>query len=123
MFTKMSRGLLCILLALTLVGPLAGSTVAEAEESSDGLTLFIAQKCNMCHSVPEVDVAALVKSKKMRGPDMPAESHEPDWIVRYLKREVQLNDKDHKKEFKGTEEELKAIVAWIGELKGLESSE
>ncbi len=120
MFTKTSRSLLCILLALALVGPLAGSTVAEAEESSDGLTLFIAQKCNMCHAVPEVDVVAMAKSKKMRGPDMPAESREPDWIVRYLKREIQLNGKDHKKEFKGTEEELRAIAAWLVELKGSE---
>jgi len=30
------------------------------------------------------------------------------------------NGKDHKKEFKGTEEELRAIAAWLVELKGSE---
>jgi len=118
--SKTRRGFLCGLVALALAGPLAGPTAVAAEELADGRELFIAQKCNMCHSVPEVEVVALVKSKKMRGPDMPAESREPDWIVRYLKREVQLNGKDHKKEFKGTEEELRAIAAWLVELKGSE---
>ncbi len=117
MFTKTKRGFLCGLVALALVGP----TVVVAEEPPDGRrALFTGQKCNMCHSVPEADVVAMAKSKKMRGPDIPAESREPDWIVRYLKREIQLNGKDHKKEFKGTEEELRAIAAWLVELKGSE---
>ncbi len=120
MFTKTSRGFLCGLVALALAGPLAGSTAVAAEELADGRALFTDQKCNMCHSVPQADLVAMAKSKKMRGPDMPAESREPDWIVRYLKREVQLNGKDHKKEFKGTEEELRAIAAWLVELKGSE---
>ena len=111
MFAKMSRSFLCGLVALTLAGPLA---------LADGRVLFIEQKCHMCHSVPEVDVVAMAKSKKMKGPDLPAEVREPDWMVRFLKREVQLNGKDHKKEFKGTEEELRAITAWLVQLKGSE---
>ncbi len=121
MFTKTSRGFLCGLVALALVGPLAGPTAVAAEVLPDGRGLFAAQKCNMCHSVPQADLVAMAKSKKMRGPDMPAESGEPDWIVRYLKREIQLNGKDHKKEFKGTEEELRAIAAWLVTLKCSES--
>ncbi len=120
MFTKTSRSFLCGLVALALAGPLTDPTPVAAEDLADGRALFIDQKCHMCHSVPELDVVAMAKSKKMRGPDMPAESREPDWIVRYLKREVQLNGKDHKKEFKGTEEELRAIAAWLVELKGSE---
>ncbi len=120
MFTKTRRGFLCGLVALALVGPLAGPTAVPAEEPPDGLALFTGQKCHMCHSVPEADLIAMAKSKKMRGPDLPAEFREPDWIVGFLKREVQLNGKDHKKEFKGTEEELQAITAWLVELKGSE---
>ncbi len=111
MITKTSRGFLCGLVVLAW----AGSFVL-----ADGRALFTDQKCNMCHSVPEVDVVAMAKSKKMRGPDLPAGPLESDWIMRFLKREVQLNGKDHKKEFKGTEEELRAIAAWLVELKGCE---
>jgi len=113
MLTKTSRRFLCCLVALVLVGPLAGFTIAEAGESADGLALFTAQKCDMCHSVPQVDVVAKVKSEKMKGPDLPNEARELDWMKSFLEREVQLNDKDHKKEFKGTDEELQAIAAWL----------
>ena len=120
MFTKTRRGFLCGLVALALAAPLAGPTAALAEDPPDGRALFTGQKCNMCHSVPEADLIAMVKSKKLKGPDLPAESREPDWIVRFLKREVQLDGKDHKQEFKGTEEELRAIAAWLAGLKGCE---
>ena len=110
-------GVLCGLVALALAGPLAGLTAGAAEELPDGRELFAAQKCNMCHAVPQADLVAMVKSKKMKGPDLPADSREPDWIERFLKREVQLKGKDHKKEFKGTAEELRAITAWLVTLK------
>ena len=115
MFTKKNRTFLCGLVALALVGPFAGSTVAVAGE--DGLAAFTTQKCNMCHSVPQAEVVAKVKSETMKGPDLPNEPREVDWIKGFMKREVQLNDKDHKKEFKGTDEELQAIAAWLIELK------
>ena len=111
------RGFLCALVALALTGPTAGA----AEELPDGRDLFAAQKCNVCHAVPQADLVALVKSKKMKGPDLPADPREPDWIERLLRREVQLNGKDHKKEFKGTEEELRAIAEWLVTLKRSES--
>jgi len=114
MFTKTSRGFLAGLVALALISPIAGTAAVAAE---DGLAVFTAQKCNMCHSVPQAEVVAKMKSEKMKGPDLPGESRESDWLVSFLKREVQLNDKDHKKEFKGTDEEAQAIAAWLVALK------
>jgi len=114
MFKKTSRGFLAGLITLALLGPVAGSTVAVA---GDGMAAFTAQKCNMCHSVPQAEIVAKVQSEKLKGPDLPAESRESDWIAGFLKREVQLNGSDHKKEFKGTDEELQAISAWLIELK------
>jgi hypothetical protein len=115
MFEEKSRGFLAGLITLALIGPVAGSTIAVAGE--EGLAAFTAQKCNMCHSVPQAEIVAKVKSEKMKGPDLPNESRESDWISGFLKREVQLNDADHKKEFKGTDEELQVIAAWLIELK------
>jgi hypothetical protein len=74
----------------------------------------------MCHSVAQAELTATIKSEKKKGPDLPAASRDSEWLISYLKREVQLDDKDHKKEFKGTDEELQAIAAWLVELKGSE---
>jgi hypothetical protein len=74
----------------------------------------------MCHSVPQADVVAKMKSEKLKGPDLPSESREAEWLVGFLKREVQLDGADHKKEFKGTDEELQAIAAWLVALKSAE---
>ena len=99
--------------ALALIGFIGGPTVSQADEPSDGQKLFTTQKCNMCHAVPEVGVVAIMKSKALQGPALPGESRDSEWIVGYLKREIQLNDKDHKKEFKGTDEELQGVAAWL----------
>jgi len=115
MFTRTSKGFLGSLVALALVGPFAGSTVAVAGE--DGQAAFTAQKCDMCHSVPQADIVAKVKSEKMKGPDLPNEPREADWMASFLKREIQLNGADHKKEYKGSDEELQAITAWLTTLK------
>ena len=114
MFAKTSRSFLCGLIALALIGPL-GSTIVSAGD--DGQAAFTAQKCNMCHSVPQADIEAKMKSEKLKGPDLPAAARDAEWLTGFLKREVQLNGADHKKEFKGTDEELQAIAAWLGTLK------
>lgn len=108
-----SQRFACGMFALAVVVFMGGPTVVQADEPSDGQKLFTAQKCNMCHAVPEVGVTAIMKSKKMQGPALPSETRDSDWIVSFLKREIQLNDKDHKKEFKGTDEELQAVAAWL----------
>lgn len=98
---------LCVVLVLAPVSPVA------AEEGADNA--FVAQKCNMCHAVSTAGIEAKVKSEKMQGPDLAGISsrHEADWIAKFLRREVQLDGADHKKEFKGTDEELKALIAWL----------
>ena len=111
-----SRSFVCGLFVLAVIGFAAGPTVLLADEPSDGQKLFTAQKCNMCHAVPAVGVTAVMKSKKMQGPALPDESRDSDWIVSFLKREIQLNEKDHKKEFKGTDEDLQAVAAWLATL-------
>jgi mono/diheme cytochrome c family protein len=116
MIAKTSRGFLCGLFALAVLA-WVGSTAAVA---ADGQATFTAQKCNMCHSVPSVELTATMKSEKMKGPDLPDDPRDSEWLTSFLKREVKLDGKDHKKEFKGSEEDLDAIVAWLVELQGSE---
>lgn len=96
---------------------LAFSTfVAVAEEAADGKAAFTAKKCNMCHAVSTVGIEATVKSEAMKGPDLvgTVAAHGAENVTKYLKKESQLNGKDHKSTFKGTDAELGTIVTWLG---------
>jgi len=104
-----------LLIVLAFVAVVAGSSVVVAEEA--GQAAFVGQKCSMCHSVPQAGLIATVKSEKMKGPDLPAAARDAEWLAGFLKREIQLEGKDHKKEYKGSAEELTAIVSWMAGLK------
>lgn len=111
--TRTSRRLLTAGVALALIAPLAGPAFAE----SAGLAAFTGQKCTMCHSVPQANLVAKVKSEKMKGPDLPT-AREAEWMTGWIKHEIQVEGKNHKKAYKGTDEDLQAIVAWLIELEG-----
>ncbi len=91
--------------------------VASAAEPVTGRAVFEAQKCSMCHSVSTAGIEA--KSEKMFKGDLVNLGKERDakWLGEYLMRKVQLEGEDHKKEFKGTDEELQALVDWLLEQK------
>lgn len=105
-------------LALIAVASWAPGVPPAYAEESPGQATFIAQKCNTCHAVEAVGIEAKVKSEKMKGPDLSkaAERHDVEWLAKFIKKEVDLDDKLHSTEFKGTDEELKAIVEWLGTL-------
>jgi len=95
---------------------------ASAFDDPDGKEVFETQKCNLCHDVSTVGIEAKTKSEKLKGPDLVnlADSYEADWIVKYVKKEAELDGKTHKKPFKGTDEELQALVDWLLEQKAEE---
>ena len=84
-----------------------------------GEPIFMAQKCNMCHAVSSADIEAKAKSASMLGPDLTGKPAERDaeWLAKYLTKQEKLDGKDHKKEFKGSDEELKELIAWLQTLK------
>lgn len=108
MFTVIRKAI-PVAVAFLLLGLVAGPALAEDE----GQTAFVAQKCQMCHSVPAAELVAKVKSETMKGPDLPAAARDGEWLTQFMKREIQVDGKEHKKEYKGTDEELKAITAWL----------
>ncbi|MBT8386339.1 MAG: cytochrome c [Ignavibacteria bacterium] len=91
-------------------------------DDPDGKKLFEDNKCNLCHSVSTVGIEAEKKAGKMAGGDLIdlADSYEADWIVKYVKKETEKEGKSHKKPFKGTDEELQALVDWLLEQKAEE---
>lgn len=98
------------LLAAFYSGPAAE---AQAAKVLDGKQIFLAQKCNMCHSVSTADIVATTKSEKMKGPDLVNVKEDAKLLNSYLRKTADINGKKHTKQFTGSDEEMGALIAWI----------
>jgi mono/diheme cytochrome c family protein len=96
-----------LLLAVLYSGPASG------QAKLDGKAIFLAQKCNMCHSVPTAGIERTMKSEKMAGPDLVNVKEDAAFLTKFLRKEADLHGKKHGKAFTGSDEELGALVAWI----------
>ena len=94
-----------------------GVISGEVAGESAGSDLFLAAKCNLCHGVISVGIEAKTKSEKLLGPDLGGVTAglEAEWISQFVRKQVQKDEKDHKKEYKGTDEDLAALIQWLGE--------
>lgn len=99
------------ILALIVVG----AALSAPASAVDGKEVFLAQKCNTCHSVSTAAIEATTKSEKMKGPDLVGvvQAHDTAWVSDFIQKKIDKEGKKHAKEFKGTAEELAAIVAWL----------
>lgn len=106
---------LLVVVASPLVAQGGGETSDVAVDIPEGQAAFVANKCNLCHSVEVAGIEAKTKSEKLRGPDQSqvGERYELEWLVQFINREVTLEDKQHKKEYKGTAEDLAKIADWL----------
>ena len=87
---------------------------AQAQKVLDGKQIFLAQKCNLCHSVSPAGIEATTKSEKMKGPDLVGESKRDAKLLNdYLRKKAVINAKKHVKEFTGSDEEIGALIAWL----------
>ncbi len=78
--------------------------------------IFVA-KCGNCHSLASAGIEAKAKSEKMRGPDLGKLQIDAATLTSYLKKETALDGREHKIAFKGSDEELQALVDWLLEQK------
>jgi mono/diheme cytochrome c family protein len=109
------RSVLLISVTLVVVGL---ASVAFGSDVPAGQTAFLENKCNTCHSVDSAEIAK--KSEKMKGPDLSnagAEVKSAEWLKGFLLKTEKLDEKAHKKTWKGTDEQLDAIVKWMMSLK------
>jgi cytochrome c2 len=100
-----------VMLALVLVG----AALTAPASAVDGKAIFLAQKCETCHAVSTAGIEATTKSDKMKGPDLvgTVQAHDRTWVTEYIKKAVDKDGKKHVKEFKGTDEELNAVVDFL----------
>lgn len=102
-----------LLLAASYSGP--ARAAADAVKALDGKQIFLAQKCNLCHSVSSAGIAATTSSQKMKGPGLTELSPKPEsaLLADYLQKKVAIGGKKHGKQFTGSAEELAALIAWL----------
>jgi mono/diheme cytochrome c family protein len=103
-----------VALALT-VAPLL---MAAEGNDIDGKAEFGEQKCLMCHGVAAEDLKPKARSEKMLGPDLSGFRSKMAFskMAAFLRGEIQVDGAKHRKPFKGTDEELQAIIDWLGSL-------
>ena len=90
-----------------------GSAGAVAQDEVDAQALFVDEhKCNVCHSVEAAGVEA--RSEKTFSGDLSGFAPEDAVaLARFLRKEEARDGEDHKKTFKGSDEELQAILVWL----------
>jgi len=103
-------------LAVILVLLACIASAASAAEP-DGKAVFMAQKCNLCHSVETQGIDRTVKTSKAKDLSNAGAEHKGDWIQKWLKKEEMIDGKKHQKTFTGSDAELAALVQWVQSLK------
>lgn len=103
-----------VMLAVLYSGPGAAPAAAQGAKVLDGKQIFMAQKCNLCHSVSPAGITATTKSDKMKGPDLVGGAKRDAKLLNsYLRKTADINGKKHSKQFTGSDEELGALIAWL----------
>ena len=113
----MKRANFLCLVVLVIVA-VFGLSLAAADEL-DGRKLFHNKKCGMCHSVSSAQIQAKITTGKSAGGDLSGVSakHDSPWIAKFLRGKEKLDGQPHRTSFKGTDEELQALVDWLLEQK------
>lgn len=104
-----------LLATLFVLGSFFGpAPVVTAQGAVDGKAVFEAEKCGLCHGVQAASIEAKTTSDKLKGPDLSGYKAEEGFDIRgYLHKEVEKDGAAHRREFKGTDEELQALLRWL----------
>jgi len=103
--------------------------VWAAEAKPKGEEIFVKSRCPSCHTVKAVGIekkaaaaeeeSATPADTTTKPPDLSGvgTKHSQEWMTKWLLREEKMHDKLHRKKFRGTETDLKALTAWLSTLK------
>lgn len=111
----MKNIVLYLLFILSIVALFGFAFSMAQEKVPAGQKIFLESKCSACHTVE----SAGITSKKKDAVDLSktGDNYKTDFIIKYLNKEVKLNDKLHKTAFKGSAEDLKSLSSWLTSLK------
>lgn len=86
---------------------------ANTNEGKDPKQIFEDAKCTTCHSIDSKGVETRKKTDKTVDLSKLDEGHDAAFWISYLKKNENLNNKKHPVAFKGTDEDLAAMINWL----------
>lgn len=102
--------------SLITLGALAiGMSTIAATNAVDTKAVFIANKCNTCHSISSQGVTKTMAASK--APDLSKASANAATLEKYLMKTAQINGKTHAKKWTGSPADLTAVSKWLASLK------
>ncbi len=105
-----------ILIAALFVG-FTGITWSADAPKIDVAKMFVEKKCNSCHSIDALSITKTNANSKAADLSLVGKVRTSDFLTKYLKKEADIDGKKHGVAFKGTDDEFKAMVAWLAGLK------
>lgn len=104
---------------MTMTAPLVGLLIAllgEVPTTVDVDALLAAKKCTFCHTVASAGIASSrpegVKGAIVDLSGVGARRPRP-WLEAYLLKKEKIEQREHPATFRGTPEELAALVDWM----------
>lgn len=90
----------------------------------DGKAIFKEYKCSNCHSMESQGIVKKASDddeddSKKESPDLSSVGldRKADWIALFLMKKEAIDGEKHSKKFKGSEDELKVLSAWLEQQK------
>jgi cytochrome c5 len=113
------------LIGLSMIAFLMASFInmSQAEEELDAKKIFEDNKCNLCHSIEVEGIEAKKKSDKYPDLSKMSADHDAELLAKYLHKDEKINDKKHPMPFKGSDEEMTALITWMKELHAANAGE
>jgi mono/diheme cytochrome c family protein len=126
MGTKRTVTLLVLASALFVGAVVARANgMPAAAAPADGKAIFLANKCNTCHTIQAAGIekrkastADADESKEklaVKPPDLSSVGLErkAEWIGKFMMKTEVIKGEKHPRKFRGTEPELKVLATWL----------
>jgi len=109
----MKKLIYLFLILIVIVSIIQVDNINARSAQKDGAKLFVDMKCNSCHSVESFNIE--LKNKNSKAPDLSniGSTRTPDFLFKYLRKEIEINGKKHGVSFIGNDSELGDLVCWM----------
>jgi mono/diheme cytochrome c family protein len=105
---------------LTLLAAIAGlAAVGAVSADGAGKSIFVENKCSTCHAISAAGIARTGAATAKTPPDLSTVGtrRTAAFIVKFLKKEEAIEGRKHVLKFKGSDEQLGTLAAWLVGLK------
>lgn len=111
----MKNTLFYLLFVSAIVALFAFAFSFSQSTDPDGKQIFLDSKCDKCHSVESLQIVST--GKKPVDLSNAGALGTVEVLKNYMLKQGKINEEEHKTKFKGSDEELTALVNWLSGLK------